>query len=215
MFVANMVLCQCVAYTAVALLAEVNTVFLHARKLLQMLRVPFDSWIYRVNSAANIATFVGCRFLCLVWITYGIIMYSELIGPKYYLAISSSTFVMSIINVVLFWRLICSDYLRPRRRLSGASKRRASSSNGVAPNQVSATSSNGAEVGAFNGHAVRRRDLSGRPDNSGVIADISDIVGKRLAVESHLPDFEGLMYYHSAEAGHMTGMHLDFDGVIG
>jgi TLC domain len=215
MFLANMILCQCVAYTAVALLAEVNTIFLHARKLLQMLLVPFDSWVYRANSAANITTFVCCRFVCLAWITYGIIMYREIIGPRYYLAISTSTFMMSIINVVLFWRLLCSDYLRTHKRLLDATEHCASSPNGVTHNQVSAISVNGAEVGLLNGHAVRRRDLNCRPDSSGVIAEISDRVGKRLTVESHLPDFEGLMYYRGADAGHMTGMHLDFDGVIG
>lgn len=213
MFFVNMALCQCVAYTAVALLAEVNTVFLHARKLLQMLRIPFDSLLYRFNSAANIATFVGCRFLCLAWITYGILNYHDRIGPKYYIAISSSTFLMSIINIVLFWRLLSSDYLRSRRRLSDASEHSVPSTNGVIPSQVSATSSEGAEVGTLNGHAVRRRELNCRPDSSA--ADINDKAGKRLPVDSHLPDFEGLMYYHSAEAGHMAGMHLDFDGVIG
>ncbi|KAI0223257.1 TLC domain-containing protein 2 [Lamellibrachia satsuma] len=35
MFFYNVIQCQCIAYNVVALLAEINTIFLHTRKLLQ------------------------------------------------------------------------------------------------------------------------------------------------------------------------------------
>ena len=36
MFFYNVIQCQCIAYNVVALLAEINTIFLHTRKLLQV-----------------------------------------------------------------------------------------------------------------------------------------------------------------------------------
>jgi len=115
MFIVHLVSCRYIAYSVVALLAEVNTVFLHFRKLLQMAGVTFDRLLYRLNAAANLFTFVSCRFVCLVWIGYGVIFWRSRVSWPYLVAISSSVVVMYIINVVLFWRLLCSDVLGKRR----------------------------------------------------------------------------------------------------
>ena len=115
MFVVHLVTCRYVAYSAVALLAEVNTIFLHFRKLLQMAGVSFTRLLYRANAAANIFTFVSCRFVCLVWIAYGVIFWRSRVTWSYLFAISSATVVMYVINMVLFWRLLCSDVLGRRR----------------------------------------------------------------------------------------------------
>jgi len=115
MFVVHLRTCRYVAYSVVALLAEVNTIFLHFRKLLQMAGVAFTHLLYRVNAAVNIFTFVSCRFVCLIWIGYGVIFWRSRITWSYLFAISSATVVMYIINVVLFWRLLCSDVLGRRR----------------------------------------------------------------------------------------------------
>lgn len=118
MFIANLVHCHCIAYSVIALLAEVNTVFLHSRKLLQMAGVAFDRPLYRANAALNLATFVTCRFVCLVWIGYGIICWRELVGRFYIIAAWLAMIVMCPINAVLFWRLLCSDVLGWRRSRS-------------------------------------------------------------------------------------------------
>jgi len=115
MLVVHLVSCRYIAYSVVALIAEVNTIFLHFRKLLQMAGVSFGRLVYRVNAAVNIFTFVSCRFVCLVWIMYGIVVYNSRISWAYMTAISSSTLVMCVINAVLFWRLLCSDVLGRRR----------------------------------------------------------------------------------------------------
>jgi len=115
MFIVHLVSCRYVAYSAVALLAEVNTIFLHFRKLLQMAGVSFTRLLYRANAAANIITFMSCRFVCLIWIGYGIIFWRSRVSLAYLVAISSATVVMYIINVVLFWRLLCSDVFGRRR----------------------------------------------------------------------------------------------------
>lgn len=115
MFIVHLVSCRYISYSAVALIAEINTVFLHFRKLLQMAGVSFSNLVYRINAAANLTTFVSCRFVCLVWIAYGIIVWNSRISWAYMITISSSTVVMYIINAVLFWRLLCSDVFGKRR----------------------------------------------------------------------------------------------------
>lgn len=115
MFIVHLVSCRYISYSAIALIAEINTIFLHFRKLLQMAGVSFSHLVYRINAAANLTTFVGCRFVCLVWIAYGIMVWNSRISLVYMITISSATFVMYIINAVLFWRLLCSDVFGKRR----------------------------------------------------------------------------------------------------
>jgi len=115
MFVVHLVSCRYIAYSVVALIAEINTIFLHFRKLLQMAGVSFSRLLYRVNAGANLVSFVTCRFVCLFWIAYGIVVYNSRISWAYMTAISSSALVMYVINAVLFWRLLCSDVLGRRR----------------------------------------------------------------------------------------------------
>lgn len=121
MFLYNVAQCRCVAYNVIALLAEVNTIFLHSRKLLQMSGVSFSHWLYRMNSFMNIFTFVSCRFLCLSWIVYGMFIWYDRVTIVYLLVLGSAMFVMWVINVVLFWRLLCSDVLRPLMRVRSRS----------------------------------------------------------------------------------------------
>ncbi|ESN90670.1 hypothetical protein HELRODRAFT_145549, partial [Helobdella robusta] len=108
-FTYNIVASRCVAYTVVALLSEVNTIFLHSRKLLQMHKCPFDHWIYRLNALLNLVTFVCCRFLCNAWITYGMLATRQRVSIFYFWILAAAMFVMWVTNVMLFWRLVQSD----------------------------------------------------------------------------------------------------------
>lgn len=112
-FFINIFKCRFFGLNVVALLAEANSIFLHARKLLQFSRVPADHWLYRTVIALNLATFVCCRFLCIGWIAYGLFAYHNSFSMPHMLFLSSSTCVMICINVVLFWRLLSRDVLRP------------------------------------------------------------------------------------------------------
>jgi len=58
---------------------------------------------------------VWCRFFCLIWIGYGVIVWRSRVSFSYMIAISSAVVVMYVINVILFWRLLCSDVLGRRR----------------------------------------------------------------------------------------------------
>ena len=114
-FFHNVVQCHCIAYNVIALLAEVNTIFLHARKLLQMSGFKFSGWLYRANSAANLVSFVPCRFGGLAWILYGMTQWNDRVGRVYLYLLAAAIFVLSVTNAILFWRLICSDVLRRQR----------------------------------------------------------------------------------------------------
>lgn len=70
-----------VAYAALSLVVEINSVFLHARQLLTIGGIPKSSWIYRTNAIMNVSTFVLFRILLLGWMTRWLSTY----GDNYYL----------------------------------------------------------------------------------------------------------------------------------
>lgn len=123
-FFYNVVDSFCVSYCVVALLTEVNTVFLHTRKLLQLHGFHFDHWLYRTNSFINLVTFVCCRFMSLIWVIAGTFRDQHRIPVPYKIILSAALFVMSVTNVLLFWRLFKSDVIRPlitwNKRRSGS-----------------------------------------------------------------------------------------------
>jgi hypothetical protein len=191
----------------------INTIFLHARKLLQMWKVPFDSWLYIANSAANLMTFVSCRFVCLAWISYGIVFYREVIGIRYWVAITVSTCIMYVINILLFWRILSSDCLRTRK----ARPLTKDEANGNTVNSVCSSNLNRSGVNSSSGYAIRKRDAASSKQCSCALASAEvDWTGKRLSVESHLPNLDGIkqLCYQGTENGHLTKMHLDFDGAL-
>jgi len=115
-FFYNVVQCRCIAYNVIALLAEVNSIFLHARKLLQMSGFEFSGWLYRANAAANLVSFVPCRFGGLAWIVYGMTQWNERVSQIYLYLLAAAIFVLWVTNAILYWRLICSDLLRHQRQ---------------------------------------------------------------------------------------------------
>ena len=52
-----------VGYAVVALIVEINSIFLHLRQLLQVLKVPRDSLPYRINSLVNLGKLTFIRIL--------------------------------------------------------------------------------------------------------------------------------------------------------
>ncbi|XP_076472995.1 TLC domain-containing protein 2-like [Babylonia areolata] len=112
MFFYNLVRCEWVGFNVVALLVEVNSFFLHQRKLLQMLGVPYDSRLYRVTVFLNLSTFVVFRGLPLAAILWGMWALYHQVAFYYYICLTGSMFVMVVMNPILFVRLLRSDYLR-------------------------------------------------------------------------------------------------------
>ncbi len=115
MFFYDVVTCRCIAYNVVALLAEVNSIFLHSRKLMQISQFPFDHWLYRINVHINLATFVFCRFFSIGTIIHGMFYYHHRVGTMYFICLSFAILVMTVINLILFWRLLKNDIIRYNR----------------------------------------------------------------------------------------------------
>ena len=68
-----------IAYGALSLMVEINSVFLHARQLFILTHEPKTSSRYKANALLNIGTFVAFRILLLGWMTrHGYIFFLSL-----------------------------------------------------------------------------------------------------------------------------------------
>ena len=112
MFWYNIQVQICISYNMVALLAEVNSFFLHSRKLLQMVQIRFEHWFYKFVAFLNLVSFVVFRGLSLGGITYGMFVWYTRVPRWYYGSICGSMIVMNVMNPILFWRLLKSDFMR-------------------------------------------------------------------------------------------------------
>lgn len=129
-FLYNVTECRFIGYTIVALFVEVNSIFLHARKLIQMDgRIGFQHPVYRTVAVVNFATFVVCRFVfSLSVITYGLVAYPSMMSTYYYWSLTMTMVLTWIVNVMLFWRLLKSDVMRGLRARGDARRKGAAAS---------------------------------------------------------------------------------------
>ena len=103
-------------YSIVALWAEINSVFLHSRKLLQIYKMKTSSKLYITNTILNFATFILFRFGSCVYLAHGLYKDHPRLSLPFCIFVGAMIFVMSGINPILFWRLFKSDVLRHRTR---------------------------------------------------------------------------------------------------
>lgn len=103
---------MCIGYNVLALMAEINSFFLHSRKLLHMLNFDFDNKFYRAVCIVNLLTFFFCRGWSLCKISYGMATEYHRVPVFYFRCLTVSIFVMNMISPVLFWRLFKNDILR-------------------------------------------------------------------------------------------------------
>nr|KAG5704640.1 hypothetical protein BaRGS_025282 [Batillaria attramentaria] len=112
----NLLFHTSVAFSVLALIVEINSVFLHFRKLLQMVQLPFSHWLYRTTVALNLVTFVFFRGAAMVLIWAGLLYSRHKFSVVYFVALGLVMVFMIVLNPVLFWRLLRSDVLRGRRK---------------------------------------------------------------------------------------------------
>jgi hypothetical protein len=98
-----------VGYSVLALFMEFNSVFLHSRKLLKFYSFKADSLIVRVNNVLNFVTFLLFRFGVLVAIIHGMITQGHRVSSNYLILLGSCTFIMIVINFILFKRLFVNS----------------------------------------------------------------------------------------------------------
>ncbi|GFR72571.1 TLC domain-containing protein 2-like [Elysia marginata] len=119
-----------IGFSLIAMTVEVNSIFLHWRKLYQMTQVPFSSFKYAVVKYLNLVSFALFRLFPLAYITYTLFTMYHRVSLVYYVLIFVTMACMDLLNAVLFWRLVKSDILRGWASRGGTSARH-SSSNGT------------------------------------------------------------------------------------
>ncbi|XP_052224242.1 TLC domain-containing protein 2-like isoform X2 [Dreissena polymorpha] len=103
-----------VGYGVLALVVELNSIFLHTRQLLQCCGYTRTDRIYRLNSLVNLGTFLGFRILTLAWMTRWIVINKDLVPLPFYTVGSLGLATMTVMNIILFYRLLKSDFLRQK-----------------------------------------------------------------------------------------------------
>ncbi|CAG0882844.1 unnamed protein product [Cyprideis torosa] len=99
-----------VGYAIIALVCEVNSIFLHIRQLLLLQGFHKKSFIYRINSAANFGTYGLFRLCTLVWMVRWLSDNAHTIpwGPLILGSLGLTTIL--VMNVILLLRLLRSDF---------------------------------------------------------------------------------------------------------
>ena len=115
MFMYNLFTNTCVGYVSFCLLAEVNSIFLHGRKLLQVFQVDYNSLLYKINVWLNLLTFVFFRFVAMFSVLIGMYIFGHRVPTVYFYTLTVSAVFVSPMQIVLFWRLVKSDILRKKK----------------------------------------------------------------------------------------------------
>ncbi|XP_030192909.1 TLC domain-containing protein 2 [Gadus morhua] len=104
-----------VGFAVVALLVEINSVFLHLRQMLRMADLASGT-PYRVNSIVNLGTYVVFRINTLAWMTRWLVLNRDNVPLVSYTVGSVGMAIMTAMNIVLFCRLLRSDFLKSSAR---------------------------------------------------------------------------------------------------
>lgn len=104
-----------IGFSVVALLVELNSVFLHLRQLLRMASMAKGT-TYRVNSIINLGTYVVFRINTLAWMTRWLVLNRDKVPLLAYTLGSVGMAIMTAMNIVLFYRLLRSDFLKSSTR---------------------------------------------------------------------------------------------------
>ncbi|XP_074498037.1 TLC domain-containing protein 2 [Sebastes fasciatus] len=107
--------CRYVGFAVVALLVEVNSVFLHLRQTLLLANCAKGT-LYRVNSIINLGTYVVFRINTLAWMTRWLVLNRDNVPLLSYTLGSVGMAIMTVMNIILFCRLLRSDFLKNSTR---------------------------------------------------------------------------------------------------
>ncbi|XP_075994792.1 TLC domain-containing protein 2 [Genypterus blacodes] len=107
--------CRYVGFAVVALLVEINSVFLHLRQILRMASMAVGT-LYRVNSIVNLGTYVVFRINTLAWMTRWLVLNRDNVPLLAYTLGSVGLAIMTVMNIVLFYRLLRTDFLKGSTR---------------------------------------------------------------------------------------------------
>ncbi|XP_069134902.1 TLC domain-containing protein 2-like [Argopecten irradians] len=103
-----------VGYSVVALLIEINSIFLHLRQLMLICGISKNNSCYRFNSVVNLGTFIVCRISVMAWMSRWMLINKDRIPLVFYTIGSLGLAVMTVMNIILFYRLLQSDFLHKK-----------------------------------------------------------------------------------------------------
>lgn len=103
-----------VGYAVLALIVELNTIFLHMRQLFQTCGFSKSNQYYRLNSLINLGTFIIFRIATVAWMTRWIVINKDLVPLPFYTLGSLGLATLTVMNIILFYRLLRSDFLRKK-----------------------------------------------------------------------------------------------------
>ncbi|XP_034280379.1 TLC domain-containing protein 2 isoform X1 [Pantherophis guttatus] len=99
-----------VGFAMVALLVEINSVFLHLRTILRMAGLA-NTTSFRLASLINLGTYLVFRILILAWMSRWLALNQDNVPAVPYAMGTVGMAIMLSINIVLFYRLLRSDFL--------------------------------------------------------------------------------------------------------
>ena len=107
---------QFVAFVALSLFVEINSVFLHGRQLLIITSEPRNTGRYRVNALLNITTFLIFRVFLLAYLAHWISRERHRISLGFLAVAFIGLGVIFFMNIVLFCRILYVDFetLKPK-----------------------------------------------------------------------------------------------------
>lgn len=102
----------CIGYSLIALFMEINSIFLHARKLLKYYGYDKSSFITRFNVYINIITFILFRFGILTYIALHMTYFRDRVTKNYFIFLITCAFSMTCINIGIFFVIILKDLIK-------------------------------------------------------------------------------------------------------
>ncbi|NXN12408.1 TLCD2 protein, partial [Indicator maculatus] len=102
---------QYVGFALVALLVEINSIFLHLRQILLMANLVHTA-CYRLNSVINLGTYVVFRIATLAWMAHWLLLNRQNVPPAAYAVGTLGMAIMMPMNIILLYRLLRSDFCK-------------------------------------------------------------------------------------------------------
>ena len=105
-----------IAFAVCSLLMEVNSVFLHSRRLMCFHGVSKKSLLYQVNGIMLLLTFINFRFLTSAWMTNYVIQHRSMVPFLHFLFSTVGMAIVTVLNIQIFMTLWRADFKRDQTK---------------------------------------------------------------------------------------------------
>lgn len=116
MFTYNLAFNYCLYYLIIGLTMEINSIFLHSRKLLKLYGYK-KTIAFKVNAVLNFVSFILFRFAALGFMLYDLCSTKNpALTLKYFYAFLFGGILIGLLNIGLFFKLVLSDFCPPTHK---------------------------------------------------------------------------------------------------